>query len=521
MYFNRIPKFVLLGTLTPLVLGGVVGFANFAAAAPGFNIFPVSYTQQTGYDYPMIDARNVSAGGVFSATQADHDNGVQANAGDEIEFQIYYHNGAVPEDVANNVMVRASLPGGTRQSHEVSASVSSDQTSAVTSSGAFRGGNIVVYVSGQAQTLDFISGSVRWYPSRTTTAQSLANSDNLVGSGVNVGTVQGCFQFSSIITFRARVGSQSVVNPDRSLSINKQVLNVSKGETSYNNSTFASPGDRVRFRIDFSTSGNASQDNVIVRDLLPSQFSYISGTEQLDGLTVGNEYDLFGSGRNVGSLSAGASRSVTFEATVAGAGVFSGTTNLTNTANVRSDQVGTRQDDANVVVQLVLGVSFSLRKTAFNLTQGVDATTVAANPGDIISYTLYYKNTGQTTIQNAVIEDNVHDVLELAEITDQGGAVSVNSVIRYAPIDVPAGVEISRGFQVRVRNASLFPADSDLVMTNIYGNEVRVPVRKPQILGAMTPPRTGAGEWMAVTLASLVTLGFWVYKKTRVKYQIS
>lgn len=510
-------RFKLAAILTTAALGiaGLVAFAPNASAVVAFNTFPISYSPQTNHDFPMIDARNITAGDSFSASQAEHDAGVAANAGDEIEFEIYYHNSGVAEEQATNVTIRALLPSGSANTQTVGASISADQSGTVNSSDPFRGGNITVNINGTPQTLQFESGSVQWFPNHSTVSQFLSGADNLVSaSGVNIGTVKGCFDFSGFLTFRARVGSQTVVTQNQDLNISKSVLDVTRGETVFQNSTTANSGDRVRFQIIFSLSGNASQSNVIVRDIMPANLSFVQGTEQISGVFVGSEFDLFGSGRNLGTLSAGTSETVIYDATVAQAGAFSNSsTFLTNTANVRSDQVATRQDDATVVVQVVAGVQFSLRKTAFNVTQGADATTVAANPGDVISYTLYYKNTGQTTIQNAVIQDDIHDVEELAQVSDQGGAVSVNSSIVYAPIDVPPGVEISRTFQVRVKDASLFPASSDLVMDNVYGNEIRVLVRKPQVQGVVTPPRTGASEWLVLGLAFLATAGYWVYRK--------
>lgn len=501
-----------------LFFGLLASMPQPASAAVAFNTFPISFTRQTDRDLPMIDARNVSAGGDFSTSQTDHDNGVQASPGDVIEFQIYYHNSGVAEDVAHNVIIRATLPGGVRQSHEVSATIDSDETTPISSSNAFFGGNITVHISGQAQTLDFVSGSVRHFPNRSAVAQIPSNGDNLVSSGINIGSIQGCFEFSGLVTFRARVGSGiTTFTEERNLSINKRVLNFTRGETTFRDSTSANPGDRLRFEIQFSTTGTAAQTNVIARDVLSSsQLNFVSGSLRIDGVSVANEPEFFGSGRNFGTLSAGTSRTLTFEATVAGAGAFSGSTTVINTANVRSDQVSTRQDDAPVLVQLAAGVSFQQRKTAFNLTQGVDAATRPSNPGDVIVYALNFKNTGATTMTGVVIEDNIQDVLELAQITNQGGAASVNSVIRYPSVDIPSGVEISRTFEVKIKDASLFPQTSDLVMVNVYGNETRVQVRRPQVgaaFQAAVPPRTGAGEWLAVSLALLVTTGYWLKRK--------
>lgn len=514
MRFNKLQNSaVALATLASMGVG-ILGFAGAAHAVVAFNTFPVSYTIRTDYDFPMIDAKNITTtGGVFSTSQSDHDNGVSANAGDTVEFQVYYHNSGVAEDVATNVIIKAVLPGGVRSAHEVSASVDSDQTSAVSSSDLARGGNMTVNISGQAQTLELISGSVRHFPNRSQTGVTHANGDNLVtSSGVNIGSVQGCWDFSGFVTFRARVGS--AVAPSRDLTIDKKVLNVTKNETVFQNSTFASPSDRVRFEVRVQTTGNASQTGVIVRDILPTKLIFAPGSFRQDSATV-SEGEFFGSGLSLGQLAANTTRVFTFEATVAGAGVFTGPDTITNTANVRSNEVSVRQRDAQVLVQLVAGVQFTIRKTAYNLTQGVDATTVSANPADIITYTLYYKNTGQTTTNSVIIEDNIADIKELADVTNTGEALSINGVIRYAAIDVGAGVEISRTFQVKVKEASLFPLGSDLVMTNIYGNEIRIPVRKPQIAGTITPPRTGAGEWLAVAMAGFVTAGIWIARRKK------
>lgn len=498
-----------------LTFASAVGMSQDAQAAVAFNTFPISYTQATNRDYPMIDARNVSAGGSFSNSQSDHDNGVSASPGDEIEFQIYYHNTSIDTDEATNVIIRAILPGGSRTAHTVEAVIDSDQTSPVSSSAAFYGGNISINISGNSQTLEFVSGSVRHFPNRSASGQIPSGGDNLTGSGLSIGTVRGCFEFSGIATFRARVGSQQTVSDTRGLNLTKRVMNLTRGETTFRDSTAAGPGDRVKFEIRFDTSGNASQNNVIVRDILPSRLNYLSGTLQENGATVSGSYetDFFASGRNLGALSAGVSKTLTFEGTVSSASAFTGGSTLINTANVRSDQVSTRQDDADIVVQIQTTSSFSLRKTAFNLTKGVDATSVAADPGDIITYTLYYRNTGNTTITDAIIQDDIRDILELAQMTNTGSAVVDVGILKYQPVTVQAGVEVAKTFQVQIRPAADFPPISDLVMVNTYGNEVRIPVRRPQVLGIISPPRTGAGEWLTVSLASFVTLSYWLFKK--------
>ncbi len=291
----------------------------------------------------------------------------------------------------------------------------------------------------------------------------------------------------------------------RGLSITKRVRNITDN-TSLAGAVDADPGDIVQFEIRIDTSGDASQHDVWLRDILPSKLAFRSG----DSIATG-------SGRNLGTLSAGTSRTFVYDAAVAGSSEFTGsTTSLANNASVRSNEVSERFASAIVRVNRSTVSTFEKRKTAFNITRQVSATLVSAQPGDIIAYTLYFRNIGSGTIVGHVFEDYIADVLELAEIADQGGALSVDHTIRWAPVDVSAGTEVSRTFQVRVRAGTLFPVSSDLVMTNVYGNEVRVPVIRGSIAGVTTPPRTGASENLGFLLASMSTIGYWIVRKRKI-----
>ena len=289
-------------------------------------------------------------------------------------------------------------------------------------------------------------------------------------------------------------------NGDLDLSIDKRVRNITRGETNFLQNTNASVGDLVRFEIEIEALGDDNQTGVLLRDVLPVGLTFESGDR------------VPGTGVNIGAMADGQRRTYIFDARVIGAGTGS----LTNTAYVQSNQVSERSDKASVNMSGAVVAAVSQRKTAFNLTQNANAASVTARSGDVITYALYFKNTGSSVITGKVIEDDISDVLELAEIVDQGGAASVDHVIRWAPMAVAAGSEIARSFQVRVRASSLFPANSDLVMSNFYGNEVRVTVAREQVAGVVTtPPRTGASENTVLALAALSTLGYWIYRRTR------
>ncbi|MBI4054289.1 MAG: DUF11 domain-containing protein [Candidatus Doudnabacteria bacterium] len=501
-----------IAVLAILLLAGFTVAAKVFADGPVLNSFPIGYSGAQNTDYPLLDARNVTAGGSFSSSQADHDDGVTASAGDTIEFILYYHNGAADaaENVANNVRARASWPAGSNANHVVSASLSADNAATVYSAG--KGGDVVIKVGGIAQSMEYVSGSTLHFPNRSTSGQSLG--DGIVtSSGLLLGNIRGCWDFSGFVKFRARVGQSAV----GSLQIDKTVTLVSAG--SYQNSIDAQPADVVRFRI-VTRANNADVSDVIIRDILPSSLTYRSNTTRVNGLTVSDSTGFFGSGYTYGLLSKDQSVEITFEAQVASASFFgSNPQTLVNTANARGANVSTAQDTAEVrVAGQVLGTSFQLSKSAFNQTQGVAAQNALANPGDVINYTLTYQNTGGTNLTGVVIEDDIIDVLRSADLLNYGDGSLSGNVVRFPAITVPAGIAISRTFQVRIRDYQA--GQTDFTMTNVYGNQVDIQLRQPVVKGTFIAPKTGTRENVVVILSLLVTGSWYAASRLRRRHQV-
>ncbi|PIR97182.1 MAG: hypothetical protein COT91_02715 [Candidatus Doudnabacteria bacterium CG10_big_fil_rev_8_21_14_0_10_41_10] len=485
-----------------VVIASLVPAFAFADTA-SFNIFPISYSGDVNHDYPLLDARNYSEGDNFSTSQSDHDNGVDADPGDTVEFVIYYHNGAANSDdtVAENVKIRAFLPSGKSQTHSVSAQISSDDTSTVSSSN--KGGDVDIDVSGtESQNIEYISGSTRWYPEGNSSYQTLP--DGIVTSGINIGDIRGCWDFSGFVKFQARIGEQVIEN-DGYLEIDKTVLHTSRAGSSFRDEVDAEPSDAVEFKIVVEARGGDIR-NVIIRDILPSGLDFESGTLRIDGSSRSGTQELFGSGYNHGTLREGEDVEITFEAELASASYFDDQSKtLTNTANARGDNTSTVQDTARVRVEgQVLSSSFRLSKSAFNQTKGVNAQSVLADSGDVINYTLTYENTGDITARNVVIEDDLYDVLLSADLINNGGGNLVGNTIRYPAVTVSAGVSVSKTFQVRVRAISDY--ETNLTMTNYYGNQIDVPLRPPTVKGIYIAPKSGPAS-NVVLLLSLLTTG--------------
>ena len=120
---------IAAGLLSLVAVAGIV-----LADGPQFNIFPISYTGDLNHDLSLLDARNVTKSESWSGSQSDHNAGVTADPGDIIEFSIYYHNGAVnkPENIANDVLIRAISAGGSSFEHTIGARISSTNAATVT-----------------------------------------------------------------------------------------------------------------------------------------------------------------------------------------------------------------------------------------------------------------------------------------------------------------------------------------------------------------------------------------------------
>ncbi len=284
---------------------------------------------------------------------------------------------------------------------------------------------------------------------------------------------------------------------DLELDIDKLVRNVTSGSSSFQNSVSANNNDRVEFQIRVKNTGDDTVSNVRLDDDLPN------------GLTIVDNFN-----GNLGSLSSGQTRTITFQARVNSSGISSGTC-LTNTAGVRGNDVSRITDTATVCVSTVAGENINLQfsKTAFNDTRGSDAQAVTANRGDFITYTLTVHNSGNAAATNFVITDDLSGVLPFADMVDLGGGSLNGNVISFPSVTVPAGGSVSKTFRVRVKTS--LQTNLTFVLRNTYGNTVTINVGSVQGEAIFIAPKTGAAGTSAAVFAGLLTSGFVAFRKRR------
>lgn len=169
-----------------------------------------------------------------------------------------------------------------------------------------------------------------------------------------------------------------------------------------------------------------------------------------------------------------------------------------------------------------------IHKSATNITQGVaDANNTTAQPGDVITYTLYAKNNGKATVKDYVFQENLSDVLDYAGITNLHGGIIDNTtgIVVWTASDIKAGATATQQITVTVKNpvpatpvGQSDPARFDLNMNNVYGNAINIKLpgspQKTVEAAAATLPNTGPGTSLFIG-SIIVIIGGYFYGRSR------
>lgn len=159
----------------------------------------------------------------------------------------------------------------------------------------------------------------------------------------------------------------------------------------------------------------------------------------------------------------------------------------------------------------------------------IQASGTTAQAGNAIQYSISATNTGTGVIDNFIFEESIADILEYADITDQGGAKLVETPIPgqedklverklvWDKVSIGGGKTITKQFVVKVKNPiPTTPTGAsdrnsyDLKMENIFfNNRVEILLEQPTVKKieqvTQTLPQTGAGA--ATTSMALFTSG--------------
>lgn len=165
----------------------------------------------------------------------------------------------------------------------------------------------------------------------------------------------------------------------------------------------------------------------------------------------------------------------------------------------------------------IASACLEFNKTASNQTQKItSAGGTVARAGDVIVYTLSAKNKGTVAVKGFIMDENLSDVLEYADIVDlQGGTLDTSNHVVWDKADIAAAATLQKTITVKVKDpipqtpvSASDPTSFDLVMNNVfYGTAVNIKlpagVTKSTEVLVQTLPNTGPGT--TILLGFIVT----------------
>lgn len=302
------------------------------------------------------DERNfvqVKEAGAASSTYADN---ISLTAGKEYTVYIYYHNNAASilndsgVGIAKDAYVKAAIPAIVKNG--------STDTKAVGYVGASNANPTQVWdnigfanTTGGDIALRYVDGSAKIYNFGTTNGATL--SDSIITTGATIGfnaldgNVPGCNEYAGYVTFNIKADQPN-------FTIEKQVRLA--GTTEWKESVEATPGATVEYQIRYQNTGTTVQNNVVLKDSLPNNMSYVADSTFIKNQSNPNGKQLSNNlvsatGINIGNYAPTGAAYVKFSAKVAAnTSVFCGTSNLKNIVTAETAN-GSKQDDATVVVK--------------------------------------------------------------------------------------------------------------------------------------------------------------------------
>jgi uncharacterized repeat protein (TIGR01451 family)/LPXTG-motif cell wall-anchored protein len=330
------------------------GRATFTEQQPASYVTFNSITNNSFYGderqfVTVKDASNTATGGWSDK--------VNVEPGKEYVVRLYVHNNAADNLnlVAENVRASATVPTTTGKSVPISAFVSSSNAN------PNKVWADVTLNSDKDFNLAYVPGSATFHNNAVGKApQGVALPDSIVtATGAQLGYEQldgkmpGCFKYSGYVYFKVK--PQFAPEQTPSVSLTKQVRK--DGDTTFQKSVDAQPGDTLNYRLNVKNDGQTQLSNVMLSDKLPAGVSLVPGSVKIlnannpNGAYIQDGDKLVAGGVNIGAYTAGSNALVIYKAKVADAAQLAcGMNKLTNTATVTPENIPPKSDTADVNV---------------------------------------------------------------------------------------------------------------------------------------------------------------------------
>lgn len=402
---------------------------------PTLNHWPVTYDDENTplcHDFPAIDAavRPASGSPVFSQNEADWNNGLQLNVGQEGVALMYVHNGAAnnlpaEQTTAKNVKITTTTDTSVGSTHALTARFAGDNTNVVNKT-------FTVHTPANAK-LEVIPNTGFIYDYE---GNLLPNSSNLnIGNSTfNLGDLNACFEYSLFLSFRFKVVGETPPVETTTLSIDKSVrkATANRGDTTgFSSSVTVDKNERVEYRVVVTNTGNKIARNVTMTD------NGVSGiTIDRNSVTVGVSDDALLANDlwqgtipgtiNLGDIPAGDSRIIRYT----GVATRDNCEALVNTATAVAANAPQVSDSATVNVRCTPAgnPNLTIKKWVKNnsTSTSYDDSSVQARTGERVNFKVSVTNTGNATLNNVRMTDRIPEGLQFDDSVTGDGTPSYN-----------------------------------------------------------------------------------------------
>lgn len=413
-----------------------VSYQVTLAAAGGFTHGSTTIgnvaTADSNETSPVTDDTSVTVSAAAELTlvasiagYTDTDGNGVLSPGDDVTWQLDFAN------IGNAAATNASL-----------VDIADDPLVAAISSST--GGGIVSgsTISWDLGTLDVgESGSVTW-TGTLGAAGVFAHGTTIVTDDATLDSMETAPVFDAAST---------VVTASASLAVTKS----STGYTDNDGSGALSPGDTVHYAVSYANTGNAAATGVTVVDD-PEDSAIASVTN----ITGGGVYDGDTINWAVGTVGVGGSATLTYDVTLGGAGTFAdGATAVHNVVVVDSSETDPVTDDETVTVTADAELVVAKGSTGWADVDGNGA----LSPGDTVSYSVDYANTGDASATNVLLTDNPDEAWVVAVSGITGGGTYDGNQITWSIGTLAAGASGTVSYTVTLAGSGTFPDGSTSV----------------------------------------------------------
>jgi len=507
---NQVPKHIWL--LVAVIVSSIAIPAALFAWGPN----RPTYTYEKPADHVTFDSitNNPDVGDERNfvrikedSTTSTYVDSVNLVPGKVYQVMAYYHNNAASNlnasgvGTAKNTTLKMEIPG------VVKTGVKAAFTGTINASNA-NPASVYDEAYGTNTTsadiaLRYVSGSAVVTSNGAVNGAKLPDSLFTTGTYLGYdslnGVLPGCNQYAGYVTFKIRVDQPN-------FTLKKQV-SVDEGKTWVDDSVKAEAGSTVQYRIIYQNTGTSQQDNVSLRDILPSGVTYVAGSSQIANSTTSGAYKatvdgVTTTGYNAGSYQPQGNAYFKFSAKVPSKDSLTscGDNTLVNTAKATTSG-GAKEDTATVVITK-------------------ECKPVAAYTCDALAVTRLTRTsmrfTTNYTVKNStfksvtyVIKDASGKVIDTKTSTDKTFDYTQNTVGKYT---VQATITVTADGKDVTSNSEGCKASFEIP------GETTPPVAPP-VTPPVTPetpselPKTGAGEAIAsvIGLGALISsLGYYI-----------